>query len=192
MQALAICGSPRRGGNTEILLRRILRGLDARGAETQFLHLRELDIRPCVACGACRRAREPACQQQGDDFAEVFEAMRAADILVVGSPVYFGSATPELMALLDRAGFVARGHGDLFARKVGGPFVVARRAGQNFTLAQLVFWFLGVQMVVPGSSYWAMAFGGKPGSVEEDDEGLRTADRYAENLHWLATRVAGG
>jgi len=104
--------------------------------------------------------------------------------------VYFGSATGELTALLDRAGYVARKNGNLFARKVGGAVVVARRIGQNFTLAQLLMWFMINGMVVPGSSYWNIAFGKNPGDVREDDEGVETVREFAENLAWLCERIA--
>jgi len=115
--------------------------------------------------------------------------MTEADIIVVGSPVYFGSATPEIMALLDRAGFVSKQSGGLLSRKIGGPIVVARRAGQNFTFAQLLMWFMINGLVVPGSSYWNIAFGRQVGEVENDEEGLATVDRFAEKLAWLAEKL---
>jgi multimeric flavodoxin WrbA len=117
--------------------------------------------------------------------------MVEADILVVGSPVYFGSATPQIMALLDRAGYVSRANGNLFERKLGGPIAVARRAGQNFTFAQLLMWFMINDFVVPGSTYWNVGLANEPGKVLEDEEALRTADRFAENLAWLGERLLG-
>jgi multimeric flavodoxin WrbA len=115
--------------------------------------------------------------------------MQAADIIVVGSPVYFGSATPEMMALLDRAGYVSRANGHLLSRKLGGPIAVARRAGHNFTYAQLMFWFTINDMIVPGSTYWNVGLAGLPGKIAEDEECLRTIDRFAENLAWLAEKT---
>jgi multimeric flavodoxin WrbA len=188
--ALAICGSPRRDGNTEAMLTRCLAGLEKAGIRGELIRLAEREIKPCGACGSCGKTKDRHCHGiAGDDFEPVFAAMQAADIIVVGSPVYFGSATPNLMALLDRAGYVARANGGLFTRKLGGPLVVARRAGQNFTLAQLVFWYLINDMVVPGSSYWNMAFGRQPGEVGNDQEGMATVDRFADNLAWLAGRT---
>ncbi len=67
--------------------------------------------------------------------------MREADGIILGSPVYFGSATPQLISLLDRAAYVQRNREELFSGKIGGPIVVARRAGHNFTLAQLLLWY---------------------------------------------------
>ena len=113
--------------------------LEGHGIATEYLSLHGKDIRPCLACMKCAKDKNRCAQE--DDFMPVFEAMAAADGLIVGSPVYFGSATPNLMALLDRAGYVARQGDNVFARKVGSPIVVARRAGVNFTYAQLQFWF---------------------------------------------------
>lgn len=192
MKAIAICGSPRANGNTELLLTRCLAKLAESGIATEFVPLRGKTVRGCVACGACRERQDGTCAIKNDDFAEVFEAIKAADIIVVGSPVYFGSAVPELMAVLDRAGYVSRSNGNGYlSRKIGGPIVVARRAGQNFTFAQLLYWFMINDMIVPGSSYWNVAFGREAGEVANDAEGLATVDRFAENLAWLAAKVGG-
>ena len=185
MHAIAISGSPRKDGNTETLIRRCLDGLATRGIEGEFVTLRNKTIRPCQACDTCAKRKDRTCATKDDDFHPVFEAMQQADIIVVGSPVYFGSATPELMALLDRAGYVSRQCGNLLSRKLGGPIAVARRAGHNFTYAQLLFWYLINDMVVPGSSYWNVALARKAGEVVKDEEALATIDRFAENLAWL-------
>jgi len=124
-----------------------------------------------------------------DDFDPIFRSMIDADGFIVGSPVYFGSATAELTALLDRAGYVARKNGNLFARKIGGAVAVARRIGQNFTLAQLIMWFMINGMVVPGSSYWTIAFGKEKGDVVEDGEGMDTIRDFAENIAWLCEKL---
>jgi len=189
MYAIAICGSPRQGGNTETLLRRCLDGLEERGIGGELIPLRDKVIRPCRACGTCAKRQDRTCNTKDDDFHPIFEKMQGADIIVVGSPVYFGSAAPELMALLDRAGYVSRQCGNLFSRKLGGPLAVARRAGHNFTYAQLLFWYMINDLVVPGSSYWNVALAREPGEVTGDREALATIDRFAENLAWLAHRL---
>ncbi len=189
MQAIAISGSPRRNGNTDQLCQRCLAGLEAAGFSTRFESLAGKRIAGCTGCGWCRKHDEDRCVIDDDDFLPLYRAMEEADVIVVGSPVYFGSATPEMMALLDRAGYVARGNGTPFSRKIGAPIAVARRAGQNFTFAQLLYWFTINDMVVPGSRYWNIAFGKDPGDVTEDAEGLATIDRLAENLAWVAQRL---
>lgn len=189
MHAVAISGSPRKGGNTETLLGRCLEGLAKRGITTELISLRDKTIKGCRACTVCSRNRDKQCNTKDDDFHPIFEAMQKADIIVVGSPVYFGSATPEMMALLDRAGYVSRANGHLFSRKLGGPIAIARRAGHNFTYAQLMFWFTINDFIVPGSTYWTVGLAGLPGKIAEDEEGLRTVDRFAENLAWLGEKT---
>lgn len=190
MKAIAICGSPRAEGNTEILLQQALDVLAAEGISGELVRLGEKKVEPCVACGGCARLKNRQCAVKTDDFHEVFEKMVDADIIIVGSPVYFGSATPQTMALLDRSGYVSRANGNLFSRKIGGPVVVARRAGQNFTYAQMNYWFTINDMFVAGSTYWNIAFGAKKGQVAEDTEGIDTVKRFAENLAWLAKKIS--
>jgi multimeric flavodoxin WrbA len=132
---------------------------------------------------------DKTCSIKDDDFHEIFSDMIEAGIIIVGSPVYFGSATPQLMALLDRAGHVSHRNNHLLSRKVGGPIVVARRAGQNFTYAQLLYWYTINDMIVVGSSYWNIAFGHAPRDVLNDEEGLTTIDRFAENLIWISRKL---
>lgn len=190
MKAVAICGSPRPEGNTETLLRKCLDALKSEGIETELIRIRDYDVAPCRACGWCAEHKNGKCVID-DDFAELFSKMREADIIVVGSPVYFGSATPNLMGLLDRAGFVSRMNGNLFSRKLGGAVAVARRAGENFTFAQLVYWFLINDMIVPGSTYWNVGIAREPGEVKQDTEAMETVSRFGENLAWLAKRLEG-
>ena len=190
MHAIAICGSPRKEGNTETLLRHCLDVLARFGVPGELVTLRDKTVRGCRACGTCARLKDKTCATKDDDFHVVFEAMLQADIIVVGSPVYFGSAAPELVALLDRAGYVSRQCGNLMSRKLGGPIAVARRAGHNFTYAQLLYWYMINDMVVPGSTYWNVALAREAGEVKSDREAFATIDRFAENLAWLAHRLA--
>ncbi len=187
MKVLAISGSPRPQGNTYHLLQEVCRVLNQHGIETEYVSLSDKDIRPCLACEKCAKDKNRCAQE--DDFNVLYEVMARADGLVVGSPVYFGSATPDLMALLDRAGYVARQGDNVFARKVGSPVVVARRAGVNITYAQLLYFFMIMGMVVPGSSYWPIAYGRKPGEVLKDEEGMKTVANLAENIAWLLKKL---
>jgi multimeric flavodoxin WrbA len=189
MKAIAISGSARAAGNTEILLRQCLGVLEKEGIETELVRLSDKTITPCKACTTCYKRKDGKCFMSKDDFQPIFDKMVEADIIILGSPVYFGSASANLTALMDRAGYVARANGNLFERKLGGPVVVARRAGQNFTLAQIQFWFMILGMVVPGSTYWNMGFGLAPGDVEQDTEAIDTVRGFAENLAWLAKKL---
>ena len=188
MKVLAISGSPRPQGNTHHLLQEALKVLEQQGMETEYISLHDKQVLPCKACTKCATDKN-RCAQEDDDFHPIFTAMGQADGLIVGSPVYFGSATPNLMALLDRAGYVARQGDNVFARKVGSPIVVARRAGVNFTYAQLQFWFCIMGMFVPGATYWPIAYGLQPGEVAQDAEGLKTVTNLMENMAWLMQKL---
>ena len=189
MKAVLICGSPRKNGNTEFLLNRCKDRFENAGISTNLVRCAETTIKPCTACGACRKLANGTCAVTDDELNDVLSLMCSSDIIVVGSPVYFGSATPNIMSILDRAGYVSRSNGNFFSRKIGGPLVVARRAGHNFTFAQLLNWYMINDMIVPGSSYWNVAFGREPGEVCNDEEGLNTIDKFVENLVWLAGKV---
>jgi multimeric flavodoxin WrbA len=79
--------------------------------------------------------------------------------------------------------------GKQLRNKVGGPIVVARRAGHNFTFAQLMFFFMIQEMIVPGSSYWNVAFGRSKGDVLKDEEGINTIKTFAQKMAWLLKKI---
>ena len=184
MKVVGIVGSPRKGGNTEILTSHALKAIAEEGLEVELVSLAGLDIRPCNACGACEK--EERCSIK-DDFFPVYLKMKAAEGIILASPVYYGSATALIKAVIERAGHMSQRK--VFNGKVGGPLVVARRAGQNFTVAQLTFWFQILGMVVPGSTYWNMAFGREIGEVSSDEEGMRTAWNFGKNMAFVVKKL---
>ena len=189
MKAIAIVGSPRENGNTEILSRHTLNAIaeeGEEGIETELVRLAGLDIRPCTACMACRGEKE-ICTIN-DDFFPVYNKMKEADAIILASPVYFGSATALLKAFMDRAGYISQPQ-RTFAGKVGGPLVVARRAGKNFTFTQIMLWFHILGFFMPGSTYWNVAIAREPGEVNDDEEGLRTAWNFGKNIALLVDKL---
>ncbi len=187
MKAIGIVGSPRKNGNTEILTSHTLKAIAEEGLDTELIRLADLDIKPCNACMVCKD--EESCPIE-DDLLPIYTRMKEADAIILASPVYFGSATGLLKALMERAGYIAYWNGRVFEGKVGGPLVVARRAGQNYTLAQLTFWFHILGFFMPGSTYWNIAFGGREkGDVEKDEEGLKTAWNFGKNIAFLVKKL---
>jgi len=185
---LGVVGSPRIEGNTERVVVEALNAAKEDGAEIELLRLADRDIQPCTACLSCRKTGECLIR---DDFNPIFEKMVQADGIILASPVYFSSATPQMKALIDRAGYLSGAKGRVFENKVGGAIAVARRAGQNFTFAQLLFFFLHQGMIVPGSTYWNVAFGRNRGDVDMDEEGLRTAWNLGKKMVWLISKIKG-
>ena len=189
MRAIGIVGSPRKNGNSEDITRHMLEAIGAEGIETELIPLAGRDIRPCVACYACEK--EETCPIE-DDLLPVYASMKAADAIILTTPVYYGSATALIKALMERSGFIARHNGGVFQGKVGGPFVVARRSGQYFTQAQLQFWFHTLGFMTPGSNHPNILFARDRGEMEKDPEGIETAWQFGKNMAFLlkATRRA--
>jgi len=182
VKTIGISSSFRKDGNSEYYLKETLNFLEKEGIETEFVSLRGKTILPCRGCYGCFEAKE--CTQNGDDFAEIFAKMEEADGILVASPVYYSSATPQLMALLDRAGFCSRGKNSFFSGKVGAPITVARRAGHNFAFAQLLLWYFINDMIIPGSIYWNVCVAGAGGArnASEDTEGIQILQHFARNM----------
>ena len=97
--------------------------------------------------------------------------------------------SPEMKALIDRAGFVARANSDLFKRKVGAAVVAVRRAGGIPTFDAINHFFLISQMIIPGSSYWNVGIGLNKGDVEKDEEGMQTMEDLGRNMAWLLKQL---
>ena len=186
MKALGIVGSPRKGGNTEKLTEHCLKAIAEEGLDTEIIRLAGLDIRPCDACMVCKTGEKCPIK---DDLFPIYMKMKEAEAIILATPVYYGSATALMKALMERAGYIAGGNGRVFSGKVGGPLVVARRGGQNFTMAQLMYWFHIGGFFMPGSTYWNIAFGKDKGEVLKDEEGLTTAWNFGKNTALLVKKL---
>ena len=108
MKVVDFNGSARKDGNTAILLKRVLRVLETEGFETELIQLAGQQIRGCTACRACFEDKNQRCVIEGDKVNFYIQKMVEADGILLGSPTYFTMMNPELKALIDRAGFVAR------------------------------------------------------------------------------------
>ena len=187
MKVIGIVGSPRKNGNTELLTKHTLKAISEEGLDTELIRLSGLEIKPCTACMACKE--QEICSIK-DDLFPIYLKMKEADGIILASPVYYGSATALIKALMERVGYIAHWNGEPFQRKVGGPLVVARRAGKNFTIAQLTFWFQILGFFIPGSTYWNVAIGREKGEVEHDEEGLQTAWNFGKNMAFLIKKLS--
>ena len=99
MQILAFNGSPRKNGNTEILLSSLLDGARGAGADVELIRLADYTIHPCVACGGCEKTGRCVLE---DDMQVLYEKVDSADRLVIASPIYFYSVTAQTKAFIDR------------------------------------------------------------------------------------------
>jgi len=189
MKVVAFNGSPRREGNTFHLINHVFKALAKEGVETELVGVGGNLLHGCKACYRCGQTKNARCVQEDDIANSCIEKMRAADGIILGSPTYFADVTPELKALIDRAGFVGRANGGLFRRKVGAAVVAVRRGGEIHAFDTINHFFLISEMIVPGSIYWNMGFGRNPGEVEADEEGVRTMTALGENLAWVLKKL---
>jgi multimeric flavodoxin WrbA len=189
MKVIAFNGSARKDGNTAILASTVLKELKKAGIETGMVQLSGKKIRGCIACGKCYENKDKRCVVTNDILNDCIEKMVAADGIILASPTYFTDVSPEMKALIDRAGYVARANDHMFRHKVGAAVVAARRAGAIHTFDTLNHFFLISQMIVPGSSYWNIGMGLAPGDVKKDKEGLATMKTLGTNMAWLMKKL---
>jgi len=188
-KVVALNGSARKGGNTSILLRYVLKKLENEGIETELIEMSGAKIHGCLACRECSKKKDHKCAQRDDMGNTYIEKMEQADGILLGSPTYVADVTPEIKALMDRACLVSKANGGIFRHKVGAAVVAVRRAGAMHAFDALNHFFLISEMVVPGSSYWNIGYGLEPGDVEKDAEAIQTMKTLGQNMAWLLKKV---
>lgn len=189
MKVLGINGSPRKDGNTAIMIRTALDELEKAGVETELYQFSGKTIHGCKACMKCFQNKDKKCAFDDDDFNQCLEKMINADGIILGSPTYFTDVTSEMKGLIDRAGFVSFANGRFFRRKTGAAVVAVRRAGSTHVFDTLNHFFFISEMMVPGSRYWNMGIGREKGEVLKDDEGINTMKVLGENMAWMMKKL---
>ena len=189
MKVVAFNGSPRKRGNTEILIDHVFQVLNQEGIATEMISVGGKSLHGCIACSKCFTNKDKRCVINNDMINDCIAAMLEADGIILGSPTYFANMTPEMKALIDRAGMVAKANDDMFKRKVGAAVVAVRRGGSVMVFNTINHFFTIGQMIIPGSCYWNMGFGLQKGEVSADEEGLRTMQLLGENMAWLLKKI---
>lgn len=189
MKVVAFNGSPRVNGNTARAIKVVLNELEEQGIATEFVQLGGANIHGCRACYRCGQNKNGRCSYDDDEMNNFIEMMKAADGIIIGSPVYFSNVSCDVKALIERAGFVARSNDNLLRRKVGAAVVSMRRAGGTFAYAAINHFFGISEIVIPSSSYWNLGVGLKPGDVEKDEEGIKTFQTLGQNMAWLLKKM---
>jgi multimeric flavodoxin WrbA len=179
-------GSPRKEGNTARILEECSKAIEARGVEARIISLAGKNIASCKACYSCRETGRCAID---DELNSIADEIRNACGFIVASPVYFGTARGDVMSSLQRIGMISRIKDRFLTGMIGGPIAVARRGGQTSSLQEMLMFYLINDMIVPGSSYWNMVFGEKPGEALKDAEGMRTVIHFSENVADLVKKL---
>ena len=186
MKVLILNGSPRKNGNTSLAVEQMCDVFREEGIEPEVVQLGGMDIRGCMACGACFKLGKCVIDDVVNELAAKLEE---ADGLVTATPVYFASANATLVAALDRLFFSTHFSKSM---KVGAAVAVARRGGCSATFDELNKYFTISGMPVASSCYWNSVHGSEKGEAEQDLEGLSTVRTLARNMSFLMKSIALG
>ena len=125
-----------------------------------------------MSCQTCWKLQINSVKSLTDNVNLYIQKMAEADGIILGSPTYFSMMTPELKALIDRAGYVGMSNGHLFKRKLGAGVVLERRAGAIPTFDAINHFFL-ISETISGSAYWNIGVGMAEGEINDYEEGWR-------------------
>lgn len=163
MKVLGIVCSPRKGGNTEILMREALKAVEEAGGKFELRLMADMDIAPCDACGACW---ETGVCKIDDDMQDVYDLLLKSDGVIIGTPVYFINVSAQAKALIDRTYALLRS-GKLRG-KVAAALVAVRRVGGGQVLSLMYSFFAAQRMVIAGGG---IGYGREKGEVKEGPGG---------------------
>lgn len=186
LKVLLLNGSPRTNGNIATALHEMENVFEKEGVEFETIQLGKMDIRGCLACESCRKTGKCVIDDIVNELSKKFEE---ADGLVIGSPVYYGSANGTLMSALQRLFYSTHFDKSL---KVGASVVSARRSGCTATFDELNKFFTLCNMPVATSQYWNNIYGWEPGEGKVDDEGMQVMRVLARNMVFLMKSIALG
>jgi multimeric flavodoxin WrbA len=186
MKVIAFNGSPRKDGNTTLLINKVFNELEREGMETEMVQLSAKEIHGCIACYKCVENKDQRCAVKDDAANEYIEKMTGAQGIILGSPVYFIDVTPEMKALIDRTGFVSRANGGMYRNKVGAAVVAFRRAGGMHAIDSMNHFLLSQDIVIAGR---VLGIGRDKGEVEKDEEGIQLAKSLGQRMGWLLRKL---
>lgn len=175
MSVLGIVCSPRRRGNTEVLVRKALESAESEGAKVELWSCIGKEVKPCDGCRGCIKTGK--CHIR-DDMQDLYYKMIEADGIIFGSPVYFYSVSAQAKQVIDRTYALRRTN--RLTGKVGGGMAVANRRGQVGALTVINWFFLGHGMIPVGIGVDGR--GGDVGEVNDDKHALTEAAELGRKI----------
>jgi len=178
MKILGLIGSARKKGNTEIVVKEILRAAKDEGAEVESIRITDYEIRPCTGCMACKM-KEKGCPI-ADDVTTIFDKMIESDGIVLGTPVYFLGANGIIKILIDRGFRYSSLRDKPFKGKMGVTCAVAGVPNwEQFALIELYLLFssLGIRLIDQ-----VMIYAQGPGEVILNRESLERSHAVGKAL----------
>ncbi|MBN2002395.1 MAG: flavodoxin family protein [Anaerolineae bacterium] len=188
MKIIGISGSPRAGGNTEVLLQHALEPFRRNGWTVVKFLLSHQTVAPCRGCDGCLQT---SCCVIEDDMRVLYEEFAACDAIIIASPVYYRNVTAQLKAVFDRCYATRDAHP--LAGKAGGAIVVGRGTGggQGLALSIIYNFFLSSGAIcVPGELNGVSAVAGEPGEILTQPRRLEQARILGENVLRFAELLA--
>ncbi|HWI65392.1 MAG TPA: flavodoxin family protein [Symbiobacteriaceae bacterium] len=188
VKVLGIIGSPRPGGNSDVVVSEVLRGAGSQGAEVEKVYLNDLNIRGCQACDVCKHGKGYVGCIQDDDMFDLYEKLIAADAVVLGCPIYCFGPSAQLKAFIDRwyALFYYE-QGKRVCQLSGKKMLPALLYGEAdpfFAGAANAFAMLRDQAAFCGMTIPAVIFGSAdaPGEIRKNGQVMAEAYRAGERL----------
>ena len=176
MLVVGVCGSPRKEGNTEIMLKEALKGAKEEGAEAELIQLAEKHIEYCLGCDDCKYP----CKIR-DDMDEIYETLLKADIIILGSPIYYCTISGLLKNFMDRCTCLLY-HKHKLKDKIGGGITVSGYFVGNVECLYIIWDFFNWQdMIMPGRNS-AEGFARKKGEILKRSEDLKEAKELGKRL----------
>jgi len=185
MKVLAINGSPKKEGNTYNALKMVGDELLASGIEFEILHIGHKLLHGCTACGKCAENKDEKCSLGADGLNQWIQIVKAADGIVLGSPVHYSGIGGTMKCFLDRLFYVSGSNGNLLRHKVAAAVVAVRRTGGSSTLDGLYHYLTYAEMIVATANYWNVIHGRSAGEVTQDGEGVQIMRVLGKNMAWL-------
>jgi multimeric flavodoxin WrbA len=189
MRVTGIVASPRKTGNSDILVKQALKAAAESGAEVQILRLHDFRIEYCRGCGKCMTREHRECQIK-DDVKFIYQQIKQSDGLVFGSPIYIHSVPAILKALIDRMGphLEREGHGQRKLTSFIFTHTYASQFEHMYALPHLLFFAFYLAFRVSGM---LSVSAGPPGACLLDKKNLRQADELGKKLCEDLERSAG-
>ena len=184
-RVILLNGSAHPQGCTATALEEMIKVFNEEGVETELIQVGNKAIRGCIACGYCMKNGK--CVFNDDLVNEVAPKFEAADGLVVGSPVYYGSPNGTIISFMDRLFYSTS-----FSKhmKVGAAVVSCRRGGNTASFDVLNKYFTISGMPIASSTYWNQVHGFSAEDVKKDLEGLQTMRNLARNMSFMIKSFA--
>jgi multimeric flavodoxin WrbA len=168
MKILGLSCSPRKAGNTVIMLEEVLKGAEHEGSEVELFSVSGKKIKPCDGCWSCNG--KGACQIK-DDMQILYNKLVEADGIIFGTPIYFYSMAAQAKTIMDRT-LALNQPGRSLTNKVGGIVVVAGSLGLIDAVKDLYF-FMGIRQMLPANFVAAYATG--KGDIKKREQGMKAA-----------------